>query len=542
MPLISQAITEVQTHIYKPVIDQISHRVLRRLGYDKLIGDRIYINTDFTTHSHTSTLEGDAVIGPTAFRVDAQIRDNPSSQKWDFYTFHHTAAYGIGQRQLNNTFPTYLDKKNSIRIVEFRSPVTIEMNCELIVNNADDAYRVPQEIFNAYENGAIITYQDLIYDYPVPKLIVNELIALWKLDRFDGEASGRSFDDYIQMHTDETYAWNVHRTAKGDYELIVPCFNLKALMSLEYSDDRPQANKENRMSSSYTISFVVAIQFGMPTINTLQYPVVMTNRLVPNILLPRDTSCRHNAMPERHQGIADEFYDKLYHSTYHRPVVTPYYDEWRVPSTANVCKARKEPFAIMHLLVDEANPDLETTACIEDFKDPAFEIKPVIKEILYQQGEDSVRADAIYTVALFEDDNQMMPVQDYTFDESLTLHFKATDLNRHYRLVLLAPLRIASINPKWWDLLKKYYKYLNPMLQQIIRQELQKGGLFHDPSYPDRIYVDENGFIYDALTGKPIDKNLMNNDYPIRAGGYNGNYTEARVITNSIIARKAGQS
>ena len=542
MPRVTQAITEVQTHIYKPVIDQIVHRLLVRLGYDKLVGSDIYINTDFTAHSQTSNLEGDANVNPTQFKVDAQIRSNPSSQKWDFYTFHHTAAYGIGQRQLNNTFPTYLDAKNQVRIVEFRSPVTIEMNCELIINTADVAYRVPQEIFNMFENGAIITYQDLVYDYPVPKLLVNELISLWKLDRFDGEPAGRSFDEYINLHTDETYAWNVHRTGKGDYELIVPVYDLKALQSVEYSDDRPQADKDGRMSSTFTISFVVTVQFSMPTLNTLQFPVVFNNRLVPDILLPKNVTSRYNALPERHIGIADEFYDKVHKPRYSDILVTPYYDEWRTPTSAPVCKFRKEPCAQLHLLVDEDNEDLITTACLDDIDDPDFDLQPVIKEILYQQGETSIDYDSIYVVALFKNDRQLVPYKDYTFDDTLTLKFKASDLHAHYRLVLFAPLDIRHIRSELWGLLTKYYQYINPTLQEHISKEIQKGGLLHDPSWPDRVIMDENGFVYDAATGKPINKHVNDSKYPTYAGGNNVYNWPSGVFRYDIIARKSGQS
>ena len=538
MPVISQAISELQTHIYKPVMDQVAHHILTRLGYADIIGKEIYINTDFSTHSHTTTEEKTPVLEQSAFRVEANIRANPSSQKWDCYTFNHTAAYGIGQKQLNDSYLVYVDAKNSVRMKEFRAPVTIELNCELSLVTADLAYTVPQEIFNAYENGAIIEYIDLVYDYPVPKAIVNELHAIWRLDRLDGEVSGISFSDYVAKHCANDVAWNVRRTDGGHYEMIIPNFNLQALFSLEYSDDKPQANKQDRMASSYTISFVATVQFGIPTIASLQFPVVLTNRLLPKQLIPVNKFSRQNRLPERKISYEMDNYYKAYGRLKTTGVAqTPFYDEWFIPSGSPACALAREPFVIMHLLVDE-NECLDTIIDLTEFQDAAFDIPPVVKEILYQQGEDSMDERALYKVCLFKDDKTLIPYKDFTFNENLQLKFRAMNLNVHYRMALMAPLNLITIDYRWMGLVLKYFKYMSPCIKMQVLQQFFEGGIFYDRDL-GADHIDTDGNIYDKdnniistvpeYSDKDIIKDLIN------SGGKNGYYSDSRITKYTLI-------
>ena len=541
MPIISQAISELQTHVYKPVIDQLALRILQKLGYDRVVKDRIYINTDFSTHSQTSSLANDAEVDSTAFRIEASVKANPASQKWDCYTFHHTAAYGLGQIQLNETFSTYIDKKNLIRIKEYRSPVTIEMNCELVLSSADLAYQVPQALYNAYDNGAIIEYVDLVFDYPVPKAIANTLHAFWKLDRVNGECTGTTFEQYLSMHTDGTHSWQIRRSGGGDYELIVPVYDLRALFSVEYSEDKPNANKEERMPTSYTISFTCNVQFGLPSLNILQYPVVLTNRLLPQHLIRRDYYSRFNRLPERHVGHADEYYEKIHNRKYYpRITQTPFYDEWKVPTHSNITKYNHEPILIMHLLVDET-PDLTTTIDLKEIKDPNYGLSPSLKEILYQQGEESLEYDAIYTVALFKDDKQLKPYDDYTFNEDLELKFKATDLSAHYRLVICSPTTMYAVRMHWWPLMKQHFPYLSMRLQRQMEAMLQPGELLHDPKYPKRVYISVEGNIYDAKYHRFI-QNIRDNKYPLHIGDNHAHHPNIRVITGDLITYRSNRS
>ncbi len=96
------------------------------------------------------------------------------------YTFHHTTAYGVDRRTFYNQVPIFYDRVHRTRIVEMRSPVTLNLNCDLRLMSAERAYQVPQQIYNDYETGAVYKFNDLAYDYPVPHDIINVLYQMWK--------------------------------------------------------------------------------------------------------------------------------------------------------------------------------------------------------------------------------------------------------------------------------------------------------------------------------------------------------------------------
>ena len=197
MPILTRPISELTDHVFMPIVRQISHRLIKMLGYSDVIGDQIYINADWSTHSDTSK-DDNANVGQTRFTVDANLQLNPTSQKWDCYTFHHTTAYGVGVPNLYDKDPIYADPINGIRITEMVSPVTIQMSCNLVLQSSELAFQTPQMIFTAFENGAVFTFVDLVYDYPLPKPIISTLIQVWRMDRKYGEPSGVSFEKYIK--------------------------------------------------------------------------------------------------------------------------------------------------------------------------------------------------------------------------------------------------------------------------------------------------------------------------------------------------------
>src|SRR5574344_967586 len=171
MPLLSQPVSELTQHIFNPVIHQIVNRLIDLLGYTDVIGDQVYIHTDWSTHTRTSSLDNSVFLGQQTFRCNAHLQMNPSSQKYDCYSFQHTTAYGITNNTMNDSMPIYWDPENRVRIIEMRSPVTIALECELQINSAELAFQTPAQLFNSYDNGAISRFNDLAYDYPIPKPI-----------------------------------------------------------------------------------------------------------------------------------------------------------------------------------------------------------------------------------------------------------------------------------------------------------------------------------------------------------------------------------
>lgn len=550
MPVLSRAINEQQDHIFMPVISQLSHRILQSLEFEDVIGDQIYINTDWSTHSITSDSTGNADVAQNFFQVDVNIQLNPTSQKWDMYTFHHTTAYGIDAR-IDYNEPIYYDKPNQVRMLEIVSPVSIVMNCNLTVQSSVLAFQAPQQIFNAHENGAVWHYNDLFFDYPVPKPILSVLLQIWKQDRVYGKQAGVDFIKYIKQRSNN--GWNVMKHRELDeYEIVIPVYDLKALCTLEYSEDRPQGVMEGKLPVAWSIPFVFTVQFSMPTLNILKYPCIINNQLLPETCIPVDQTVRHNRMPEYHHGKQDEDYDKMKKQRpYPSYTQVPWYDDWIIPK-ARYVRTSHTPFLVLDLLVEE-DKELNIIDLKED-TDPSYALTPLTKEFLYQEGVYALDTHSPYHITMFRDGKELTPVKDFYFDDSLILRFKAIDKVSRYRIILTIMSDVRYVNPIWLPLLFKYYPYLGPLIKDSIRTRILYGDLTKDieeiiknspigkkliddyEKYGGRgihkpFFIDENGNIYDA--NKKFIINISNYD-PIEI--HNGDYNKAYPKPESVLS------
>lgn len=533
MPFISKANSELLNHVFMPIIEQIGGRILQSLDYSDKIGNEIYISTDWSTHSKTSDEIGDAKLSQQAFRIDANIQLNPMSQKFDTYTFAHSTAHGITNRTVNNTMHSYFDKENRVRVVEMRSPVTIVMNCELILESPELAFQTPQKIFNEHETGSVFHYNDLAFDYPIPKEILQVIYVIWKMDRIKGRPANVKFYDYLMRHSNGMWQIHEHKNKK-QYEVVIPSVNLKTLGTLEYADDRPSGMMEGRTPVGFSIPFIYTTQFALPTLSILQFPPMVNNQLVPREYIPAEKTKRFNNMPEVSHFHAvghyrDEFDPK--HSSY---IQLPEYDEWIVPFDAPVRIYEQTPVFISSVFVTEDADNYRTVLDFSKDLDEQISFHDIVKEFLYQQGAESVEYDCVYNVAMYKEDRQLVPYADYNFNDDLQCIFNAADLYSRYRVVVSAAINLDKINPKWYDLLKKYYPFLNPSIKFQIKNAIENGH-WRDPSLP-HVNVGDNGWIYDDR-GKPL-IHITDHKYPDRSTEYEF-CPQTRVFRNIIIPKKA---
>lgn len=557
MPVLTRPVSELTDHVFMPIIRQVSHRLLTTLGYAEVIGDQIYINADWSSHSDTSSNDN-ANVGQTRFSVEANLQLNPTSQKWDCYTFHHTTAYGINNINLHDKDPIYADPRNRVLIQEMVSPATITMNCSLVLQSSELAFQTPQMIFNAFENGAVFTYVDLVYDYPLPKPIVSTLLQIWKMDRRYGRNAGISFEKYIKDRSH--HGWQVRKHRELDeYEIVVPVYDLKSLSTLEYSDDKPEGVMEDKLPVAWNIPFTFTIQFALPTLNILKFPAVINNQLYPCQFLSPHNNQRFNGLPEFHHGIADENYDKAY-LRFHELQYwqSPWYDDWQPPICAPIRNLEQKIVLILGLTVDEEQEEQDIDLS-GDF-DKIIKLDNLLKEFLYQEGEEATDMYAPYVVTLFKEDYQLHP-NDYSFNEDLHVKFKATSLYARYHIVITINANIYNIRPKWFNLLAKYFRFLpldlkrsfiNRLFNGDWKSILPKGHFRFDFNY-GIFYNDLNDIIlrigdidFDLYTTDH--RSIMLEDRMSDKGSANGGVIvnafdpHVRIFSSSIIAGKTSES
>ena len=496
MPILTQPVQELNTHIFFPVIQQVSHRLLDIFGYTDVIGDQIYINTDFSTHSFTHTDDENANINKQCFKVEANIQLNPLSQKWDAYTFHHTLAYGIGTKNLNQGHPIYADTENRVRIQEIRSPVSIDLNCELTLLSMELAYRTPQQIFNGYENGSIHELHDLMYDYPVPKSILSVLHTLWSMDRRKGKPNKVHFLQYLKNNTGKGWQLHKHRDkSKEEYEIVVPVYDLQTLSVLEYSDDKPQGEKEGRFPIGFTIPFRFTLQFALPTMLILEYPVVYNNQIIPSKCIAVNKNLRWNTMPEYWRDYTHDNWRRYDQPQFKGIARFPEYDDWIVPNTPTSDICSQYPMIVAAMTVDE-NDTLDTTLDVSKDFDPVIKLHDLVKEFYYQEGPSAVNYNVPFGIQVYRDDNYLIPVHDYTFDHDMLLRFRAVNLYSAYHVAFTRMENLNYLGSQWWWLLFKYFQWICEDWQIQIRRRI-------DHLSNGRLGIDAYGNIYDRFGKAP---------------------------------------
>lgn len=512
MPIMTRPVSELTDHIFMPVVRQLAHRLLSSLGYSEIIGDQIYINTDWSAHSSIGTSDDNANVRQNRLSIETNLQLNPTSQKWDFYTFHHTTAYGIDQRTLHNSDPIYFDKRNQVEITQCVAPATIVMNCELVLESSEFAFQTPQMIFNHFETGSVFSFTDLFFDYPAPKPIVSMLLQFWEMDRDFGKPAGISFEEYIKIRTNGGWQVRKHRDLK-QYEIVIPVNDLKALCTLEYSEDRPSGIMENKLPVGWTIPFVYTIQFAIPTLNILRYPILINNQLLPENMIIVDNHQRFNTMVEYHHGKADEAYHKGHNlpMQYHRGIANhyPWYDDWIVPTDSPLMMKSRVPVAVIALTVEEDTP-INVIGLKDDF-DEDFKLSPLVKEMLYQEEHHALDYYAPYQISVFKE-NRQLDQESLYFDGDLTLKFKATNLYERYRIVISVAKDTYYVRPRWHKLLAKYFEYLpNNLKLSMIHRFLNgdwKKGL---PKKTEKIsmkgeFLDVFGKVISKVEDFPFDK------------------------------------
>ena len=476
MPTVSRTISELTDHIFMPVAQQLSHRILHMLGYEDVVGDNIYISSDWSAHSKTYNHDDNPRVAENRFKIEVDVQMNPNSQKWESYTFRHTTAYGVYTHLLHQQEPIYIDPYNRVRIIEMLSPINIILNCELSLISSELAFKTPIQLFNGYENGSVATYTDLFFDYPVPKEIVSILYHIWELDRDNGKPVNVPFIEYIKRRTNGAWTVTKHRDFE-EYEITVPRYNLKSLCALEYSSDKPQGDMENKLPTGWNIPFTYTIQFGMPTMQIIEYPCVVYNQLVDSMFIPVDTHIRFNNMPEYHTDGALQHYVETEYPKRADYISVPWYDDWALPLTRTTPRYY-DAFAALHILVDEVAGLYTRIDLKEDF-DEDYRLSDIILTLLKAEGCMCTDVHSPVNVALFRDDTELIPNKDYCVDDNLILNFKARDLYSHYRIVISTATDISQLRPQWYQICIQEYHRLPLRLRESIGHRFLSGAWSH---------------------------------------------------------------
>ncbi len=502
MPLITASLNEIPTHIFTPVVEQVTKRFISHLGVTEYFGDRIYIYYGWSTHSKITDEQNRPFVTDDGVRVTANIQMSPSSQKNDVYRFSHATAYGIGNHHIRDGNTIYNDRLNFVSITEFSMPVTIALNFEFSFVNKAYAFQLPYQLFSSYENGAIFHVSDILFDYQLPRKVFLLLSHIWKLDRLTGHDKGTSLMDYLSKNSGGLFnVLKTRGTELNHQEIVIPKHNERILSVVEYSDDKPQDNKTDRATTSMTVSVLNTIQFNIPYVLAARFPPIIQNRLIDVSHIPAYASQRWNNTPDTFERPSFDNYNKT------RPIQgawfqTPLYDDWVMPLSANVRRYTHDPLFIGAVLFENETTTPLVTKIDLNQATEEYEFSKILKLIIKEQGKRSFEPDCLFNISVFEN-NIALTEKEIDIDENLVITIKADYLSCHYRLVINGMRNLSYLNPDWWDLVKKYYPFLDPRYREQIKKKFENDDRFR----PKKPIIDDNGDVWiDDENLGPIDQ------------------------------------
>ena len=505
MPRLTSDIQELNDHIIDPILRQVAQRMIHTLNLQNVFNDNIIIKTKYSSISDTTDGDMNARLRESRFVMDVTIQQHPTNTKWDVTTFSHTPAYGIGNN-INRNYPIFNDREFGIGLYEQAAPCSLMMQCTMHFKDKSLAYSVPLKLFNTYREGSVFQVTDLFYDYKLPNEIIYVLGEIYNKKEYTRKFE--TFYQYLQYWSGNKISMNKSRYADRP-ELVVKKHTAECLTSVEYADDEPGAENTDTSPNSFTVSFVMTVQFNMPNTNILVYPILIENKLLPIEAMPIPMSIKdkitYASMPD--SGIDDYF--QAYKQVHTEYIQLPYYDDWIVPP---VCTARaytQSPFFIAACTIDEGeeynNIDLKTTLG-EDFMLPT-----VVQAIIRRQEEikkgGTFNPDCIFNISVYYGD-EALPNNALSMTD-LVMSYKGRKLNLVYHLVISEITDIRKLDPIYYPILVEFSDFLNATIVKQMWYLVNNGKGFTFTSSRnenDQWWIDADGNVYDIRTGKWLGK------------------------------------
>lgn len=507
MPIVYSAISEQTEHIYDVIARQFAHKILRDLNLLTNFGDKIYIDTGYTTPQNTSDENHNSVVRNNKLIVRAKPNTNPTSLKWDNLTGTHVTGQYIDYRSIHTQFPTiFADKAVDVFLREMCIPTYLTFEFELELVSRDQAYEIPAQLFRRFAAGQCFT-ETLTYDYPVPNDILTLIYSLYKMRRL---ATPKSFVEYVNICSNNKFQANRSRAKEQPkLEFVIPKTLINTVATLSYTEDKPEEVKNNRSANAYQIKFNVETQFERADMVCLQYPPVIDNQLLPGNMIPRPRT----SMPM--ESLDGDHPLKVYNDQSKEnaiigisPIIMPYYDDWLIPHDKLKMNSYKE-FLTAMFLIEENAPDNITEIGLSGDLGEGYQLHPIVKRILKLQKNESFRTDCIFNISVYVGQIRIDPSLLQLTDD-LVVKVPCKTINKNHRIVLSEITDIKYLNPKWLSELYKDCPYFH--LCKPIEDLINKG-----------LLTINNGVIRDPK------KNIL--------GGTDDSYWPLRIIRADIIPR-----
>lgn len=464
MPIFDIPVREFPRHVLEPLVEQYVHRLINECNLQHVIKDNIHINYGFSTITKTKDRHKNININTSRVDVEVEVNLNPDNLKWDITNFKWNPGYGFRKNHLMLDRPLFADPEADVYLYLHEVPCNVTMNITFTLMSRTNAYMLNSAHYELHGGENTWYAGDYMFDIPVNHEILRRLLGIFKMRRFDTEKI--NFSQYLQVGSQGMIGTRINRTAT-EKEYIIRQMKCQILEDVEINGDKPQENKNNNGTISYSIPFVYTIQFSRPSFYSLIYPISIMNQLIPIQHLPNQSqSVRDNIrnidwVKSHLEKVTYEYWENVYKG-YETLFVSPFYEDWRVPNNPDLFNVTQRPFWIITLLLDEDEngtiaPETWTSLIGEIVSN--YYLDPTVKDIIGIQACESYEPDCLFNVSIYKDDT---PYYWKDFDsigwdvDTISPILKATDRAERYHIVLSEMIDLSFLNPKWYFLLEMY--------------------------------------------------------------------------------------
>jgi len=398
------SIRDTFTNITYPVAKQAIFNIINTLDIDDYFKGKVFINSDSTAASSGTDEQHNAKLNDNRLVADIKHVLDPREVKWPAYSFAHAMNDGGSSVTLQNTKPLFFDIVTQTSVFERTLPFNIVLDVTMSLQDRVAVEEIMDKLVSNYVTGAMVYLQDITFSYPLSPEIYGILFGAHKLMGNDIT----SYVSYLSSRSGERIGLQVNRNSPtADKELIVQNNISNVLMEIDYNVAKADKEGEGKSTDLYTINFSVTLQFGRPTMLTVQYPIVMNNQMIPQDMVygvNQENLRKHETVHPyfTHNKLCE--WSKGATSDHNVPAVRiPWYDNWRAKSTCALVQLKyREFYSIVFTIDDVDNAQGVTT--IDLVNDLPYPIVPEVMDVITEQGAKSLFMTETFAVSVFVND------------------------------------------------------------------------------------------------------------------------------------------
>lgn len=407
MLVYSTTVNEVVTHVFDAIAGQVSRKIIKDLNVGDLIGNRIYIRSDYLSPSKSIDSNNNLPRLPgDSFNCTIKYNHSPFGIKWDMTTPGHHLDPRMHRRDNMVTRPIFFDEKNNIQIIERFQPCNVSMDCTFSFRDYVVAFDVVTRLMSTYVAGELLMINDLSYDYKFPTGMIEKLYYIGKVLKLPSGTYSKWLEDCsrgnIVRHVSK-------RLNKQSAELVVKKNMWQTLTAIDYNPDQAAIKSAGVSPIATTLPFTATVQFSRVNLLYLKYPLVINNQLVPEELVTVDKNEAYGRII-RYLDNPNLALNPLHSESKYltrKPVRNPWYDDWNIPGNSLHVSRGARPFFIGVFTQDK---EAENTTI--NFETDMDQYKLSDRVLDYFKSEKDNCLDVVnakYNITVFADNIQVDP-------------------------------------------------------------------------------------------------------------------------------------